>query len=202
MNNDDNASASISNVLDELDATGNENTDPFFMLDSMGPAGPIISSHMYMNMSTTVGTHELPIPVRGSASLLALARLAYAQTEFHNTRHRFHAVVRGPKPGSRHPMPLLGPQTHLTYNCWIAFYKYVQLYDGWKVRRRACDEEANKQGVAKKRTQYCIDAVYTYSPAQQPLVVAPLASAILAGSGDSGSNSHIENVAAASTGNL
>jgi hypothetical protein len=183
MNSNDNASASISNMLDELDATGNENCDPFFMLDSMGPLRPIISSH------------NLPIPVRGNASDQALARLADAQSEFHNTRIRFHTVVRAPKPGSRHHMPLLGPQTHLTYNCWIAFDKYVRLYAGWKVRRRSCDEAKN-QGVAKKRAQYYIDAVYTYFPAQQPLTKAPVATATLVGIS---SNDHIRYVAAAST---
>jgi hypothetical protein len=185
MNNNDNASASISNMLDELDATENENTDPLFMmLDSMGSAGPILSSHMNMNMNmhTTVATPRgLPIPVRGTSSQLALARLAYAQTEFHNTRIRFHAAVskRAPKSGSRHCMPLTGPQTHLTYHCWIALHKYVQLYAGWKVRRRSCDDEANP-GVANKRTQYCIDAVYTYPPAQQPLAAVSDATAVTA----------------------
>jgi hypothetical protein len=199
MNNNDNASTPISNLLDELDATETENCDPLYMMmDSMGP-DPLISSHT--GMCITVGTREqLSIPVRGAASSQALARLAYAQTEFHNTRIRFHAVMRAPKPGSRHHMPLLGPETHLTYVCWIAFHKYVQLHPGWKVRRRSCDDE-NHQGVANKRKQYCIDAVYTYSPAQKPVAAVGIATATLAGSG-SGSNNHIKNVTAASTDNL
>jgi hypothetical protein len=38
-NNDNASSASISNMLDELDATGNENTDPLFLLDYSSMAG-------------------------------------------------------------------------------------------------------------------------------------------------------------------
>lgn len=161
MNSDDNdnASASISNMLDELDATENENNDPFVMLDSM-EEGQIISSHMH----TT-------IPVRGRASPRALARLAYAQTEFHNTRVRFHAVVPAPKPGTKHYMPLLGTQTHLTNVCWSVFHKYVKLHAGWKLRRRSCGEE-NQEGFAKKRVSYCIDAVYMAPKALVAVTVA------------------------------
>jgi hypothetical protein len=119
----------------------------------------------------------------------------------------------------------------LTYHCWIAFHKYVQRYAGWKVRRRrSCgggdDQAQHPAGVAKKRAQYCIDAVYTYSSVQQqqqqqqqqPLVEAAApadvasaasaaitATASLAGTGsnsNSNSYSHSRNVTAASTGNL
>jgi hypothetical protein len=182
MNVNDNENASA--MLDELDATETENNDPFVMFDSMGLT--LVSSH--------VPTPTLAPLVRGSPTPQALQRLAYAKTEFHNSRVRFHAILRAPMPGSRHCMPLLGPQTNLTYNCWIAFRKYVKLHAGWKLSRRV----AHDQCIAanNKRKLYCIDAVYTHGRAQ-PLaavaVVAPLAG--------SGSDNHIWNVVS-STGNL
>jgi hypothetical protein len=179
-NGNENASA----MLDELDATETESNDPFVMFDSMGPS--LVTSHI------PTPTLAFPIiPVRGSPTAQALQRLTYAKTEFYNSRVRFHAILRAPKPGSRHRMPLLGPQTYLTHNCWVAFHKYVKQFSGWKLSRRVAP---NRCVANNKRKLYCIDAVYThYKP--QPLAVA------VATPADSGSNNHIWN-AASSTGNL
>jgi hypothetical protein len=167
-NDNENASA----MLDELDATEIENNDPFVMFDSMGPS--LVTSHI----PTPTLALALPIiPVRGSPT-------AQAKTEFHNSRVRFHAILRAPKPGSRHRMPLLGPQTHLTHNCWVAFHKYVKMFTGWKLSRRVVP---NRCVANNKRKLYCIDAVYThYKP--QPLVATPASS---------GGKNHIWSVASA-----